>query len=127
MQQLAVRDLFEKKRAVEVDTRLIDCTMLTHKFTLIAKSPSLRQRFGTRAKREFDRYVRPVRDLRDRLLHDMDPIDGNGAEHLESARDAIAHGSAVARRRDPAWLAGVNATIHKMIEAAASHRGEQGS
>jgi len=134
-QRANVRGLYDQKKGVDVDTRLIDCTTLTQKFAIISKNARLRVRFGRTSKATFERYVQPVKELRDRLTHGLDPIEEpgedernrnatigfdpmevKGAEQLECARDHLMHGAALSRRRDPAWLASVNATIQQWLQ-----------
>lgn len=143
-QRTDVGELYAQKKYVDVDTRMIDCTTLTHKFTVIARTSRLRERFGAFTKASFVHHVKPVRELRDRMAHGLDPIEEAGADRpelnlgepevltealgsfgtaraqqLEDARDDLMHAAAISRRHDPAWLAGVCATIDEMIRTLA--------
>ena len=128
-QRIAVLELFEKKRREDLDTRLIDCTTLTHKFGIIARDGNLRGLFNARTTSEFRRNVKPIGDLRNRLAHGQDPVDESAQEDLggnyaaeaaemEAVRDNLLHASRISRRRDPAWLAGVDVAVHRLIDKA---------
>lgn len=123
-----VENRFVLKRERDLDTARIDCTLLSQKLTIIAKSPDLRQRFDMAKRKEFDAYARPVNDLRNRIAHGMDPVETAEAEGraradgLDRARDQVVHGGRVSSSRTPQWLAGVEATMRAMIEVVAGDR-----
>jgi hypothetical protein len=126
-QRAKASELYAEKRAVDIDTRPIDCTTLTNKLEIIAKHPSLRKRFGAETRREFEQYAQPVKELRNRLAHGMEPIEEGATEEevmeIEHARDATLHQGRLSRRKDPAWLARVTATIVEMVDVGAADSG----
>jgi hypothetical protein len=69
--QPEVKGLHAQKAREDSDTRLIDCTTLSDKATVIRKMPDLIQRFGLPSPNQFTRQFKLINDLRKRLDHGL--------------------------------------------------------
>ena len=116
--QKSIQELYETKKKMDFDTRLIDCTTLIHKLTIVSKSDCMRSAFGFPSRASFEEAKSRFNRLRSRLHHGMTPspptlvhtpssISGLDSEDDQSdvLGDAIAHnGQLVWDQESTKWL-----------------------
>jgi hypothetical protein len=113
--QQAAHALFDQKKNEDFDTTLLDCTTLSDKSTIIRKSAELFERLDLPSEKEFDRQFEQIKQLRNRLPHNLPPI----MEDCDTLRDHVYHGQQLVKAKDVDWLAGVVSTMQGWIDAFA--------
>lgn len=119
--QLEVKRLHSQKIAEDFDTRLIDCTTLSDKSTIIRKVPDLNKQLGLPSPNQVKLQFKLINNLRNRLNHGLPPL----SEECDALRDHLDHGRQMTKARDVAWLASVVATMHAWIAALATLQTEE--
>ena len=114
--QPAVKRLHEQKIAEDFDTRLIDCTTLSDKSTIIRKIPGLIKQLGLPSPKQFTRQFKLINNLRNRLNHGLPPLSEEG----DTLRNNLSHGQQLTKVRDVVWLASVVTTMNAWIDALAT-------
>ena len=95
-----IQALFEEKKAADFDTRLIDCTMLSDKITIIKKSDQLSEKMPLPSNKKTKKQLGRINSLRDRLAHTLPPI----TEEPDLLRNHLYHGQQLVKVRDVEWL-----------------------
>ncbi len=99
--QPEVKRLHEQKIAEDFDTRLIDCTTLSDKATIIRKVPDLIKQLGLPSPTQFTRQFKLINNLRKRLYHGLPPL----SEECDTLRDHLYHVHQLTKVREVVWLA----------------------
>jgi hypothetical protein len=107
-----IKGLFEKKKAEEFDARLIDCTTLSDKSTIIQNSAEFLEKIAPPSRNQLRQQVRRISVLRDRLAHGLTPL----TEDSDTFRDHLFHAQGLTKGRDVKWLAGTILTIQTWID-----------
>ncbi len=110
-----VTELFSKKVAEDFDTRMIDCTTLSDKATIIGKSSEVRNHIHSGSKKAYEKQAKVINRLRDRISHGLPPLD----KESDDLRDHLVHGQQLTKEREIAWLCGAVNTMQQWIEALA--------
>lgn len=110
--QKAVRELYEQKKQDDFDTRLVDCTTLSDKATVIGKMKVLTLRLGCSSRTQFNGEYDEICRLRNRLAHRLPPLN----EETDELRDNLEHGQPISKKKDVKWLARTTATINAWIK-----------
>ena len=78
----SIRELQGKKRENDIDTRLIDCTMITDKANVVIKGKMLRERLQPSSRDQIEHEANNVLELRNRLFHGHALLNGKSVEWL---------------------------------------------
>ncbi len=119
--QESIQGLHEQKRREDFDTRLIDCTTLSDKATIIGKSDRLQGELSQPTRSAFKKRLKPIKRLRNRLAHGMPPLD----KEADTLRDHLRPGGLLTKRADLEWLNQVVLTLLAWIEALSGTNEEQ--
>jgi hypothetical protein len=111
--QRQIRQLHEQKRSQDFDNRLIHCTTLSDKATVIGKSAELLAALSFESRSAFESRFQDVGRLRNRVLHGLPPLD----KEADTLRDQISHGGLVTKRADLQWLQRVVGLMQQWIDA----------
>lgn len=84
--------------------------------TMAAKVEDLRHLVAPGSRASFERSLKPIRQLRNRLVHGMPPLD----EDCDILRDHVVHAQQLTKAKDVAWLAEVVDRMERWIEAVSS-------
>jgi len=110
--QEKILDLHERKRRQDFDTRLIHCTTLSEKATVVGKSEELLRALSQESRTAFDGRFKEIGRLRNRVGHALPPLD----KEAESLRDQVRHGGLLTKRADVEWLHRVVGTMETWID-----------
>ena len=111
--QSQIHELHEQKRTEDFDTRLIHCTTLSEKATIVGKSKELLARLSIESSKEFTRTFRDIGRLRNRVNHGLPPLD----KEADALRDQLRHCGVVTKHADVEWLGRVVGTMETWIDA----------
>ena len=111
--QIQIRELHEQKRSQDFDTRLIHCTTLSDKATVVGKSQELLAALSFDSRSASDRTFKPIGRLRGRVDHGLPPLD----KDADALRDQLRHCGVVTKQADVEWLHRVVGTMETWIDA----------
>ena len=127
-QRDAVTQLFQNRARQDLDTRIIDCTTLTHKLVIVQKTPEMYRQLGFASSTKFSQAYASLNRLRNRLSHGQTPlpreslpvaIDDTAEEDdidVNDLRDALAHnGQLIADHASVEWLSNNVNLMHDWI------------
>lgn len=73
-QQVRILGYWELAKRRNMDIGPIAATTLTNLLTIVGKSPGLRNLFGFRSRKEFDKYSGKLPEFRNRIMHPVRPV-----------------------------------------------------
>jgi len=114
--QNQIHRLHKKKRSQDFDTRLIHCTTLSHKATVVGKSREVLAALSFDSQSTFDSSFEDIRRLRNRVNHGLPPLD----KEADTLRDHLCHGDLVTKRADLEWLQNTVGSMEQWIDALSS-------
>lgn len=108
--------LYEDKKREDFDVSMIDCTMITDKFSIIRKTDSVLELLNIE-KSQYDAQYKRILRLRDRYFHNMEAMTNDSViKSIETLRDHVAHNQILKRKIDIAWLSQTVSIINDWIE-----------
>jgi hypothetical protein len=78
-----VNNLYRQKHSLDMDIRLLDCTMLIDKATIVKKNPALRMQLSGLSNNCIKSEASAFNDLRNHLYHNQSLLNGKNAEYLD--------------------------------------------
>lgn len=111
--QKEILELQQRKRGQDFDTRLIHCTTLSDKATVVGKSEPLLEALSLPSRSAFDRRFKDIGRLRNRVDHGLPPLD----KEADTLRDHLRHGGLVIKGADVEWLHSIVACMEEWIHA----------
>ncbi len=108
--QKSIQELYKTKKAMDFDTRLIDCTTLIHKLTIVSKTDWMRSALGYPSKASLEEAKSRFNRLRGRLHHGMTPLppalvptsqSNSGFDSADDDSDVL--GDAIAHNGQLVW------------------------
>ena len=107
-----VKKLFKQKQQADFDTRLINCTTLSDKSTVVQKSDDLRKEISDLGRNKFDDcFKKKIIRLRNRLEHGLPALD----EKDDELRNHLYHNQQLTKKTDVEWLSDVVTTLRDWI------------